>query len=31
MNGTTKAPSRDAQLIMVTDRNPNPHAGKIVK
>jgi len=26
MNGTTKAPSRDAQLMMVTDKNPNPHA-----
>jgi len=28
MNGTTKVPSRDAQLMMVTDRNPNPHAEK---
>jgi len=28
MNGTTKAPSRDAQLMMVTDKNPNPHAEK---
>ena len=28
MNGTTKAPRRDAQLMIVTDKNPNPHAEK---
>jgi len=28
MNGTTKAPSRDAQLMIVTDKNPNPYAEK---
>ena len=26
MNGTTKAPRRDAKLMIATDRNPNPHA-----
>ena len=26
MNGTTKAPQRDAQLMMVTARKPQPHA-----
>ena len=28
MNGTTKAPSRDAKLMITTDKNPNPHAEK---
>ena len=28
MNGTTKAPSRDAKLMIATDKNPNPHAEK---
>ena len=28
MNGTTKAPSRDAKLMIATDKNPYPHAEK---
>jgi len=28
MNGTTKAPSRDAKLMIAADKNPNPHAEK---
>jgi len=26
INGTIKAPSRDAELMMVTDKKPNPQA-----
>ena len=31
MKGTTKAPIKQPKLMMVTKRNPNPHAAMMVK